>query len=245
MRKNFFSRKIFLLREASKQKTIVYLISTMRSGSTLLKSLLASAPDVSHLPEINFQKYNRWNAWKLKALSPQPIIVLKKPAAFKDADYPQFPTQKSAKKVILIRDAYETVLSLKKMIQQAYPDLDAHWDYSRLLNEYWYPVSQTLLHYAGKSGEDSILIRYEDLLKEPIETTAKLYRFIGSKQVDGLDTYQPPATYNWAWGNDDGGQKIKSHKVQNTPVKRDNETLVRLIESSPDITKLRQQLAYL
>jgi hypothetical protein len=244
MRKNYFSRKIYLLQQASKKKTLVYLISTMRSGSTLLKSLLASAPDVSHLPEVDFQKYNRWNAWKLKALSKQPIIVLKKPAAFNEPDYPQFPTQHSAKKIILIRDAYETILSLKKMMQQAYPDLATQWDDARLLQQYWYPVNQALFQYANKAGEDTILIRYEDLLKDPIQVTAKLYQFIGSKQAFGLDTYQPPSTYTWAWGNDDGGQKIKSHKVQNLPLKRDNQSLLQLIDASDEVAQLRQKLGY-
>lgn len=245
MRKNYFSRKIFLLREASKRKTLVYLISTMRSGSTLLKSLLASAPDVSHLPEVDFQKYNARNAWKLKALSPKRIIVLKKPAAFNDPNYPQFPTHKSTKKVILIRDAYETVLSLKKMIQEAYPDLDNQWDYNRLLHEYWHPVSETLFHYAENTAENTLLIRYEDLLKAPIDTTAQLFRFLGSEQSSGVDTYQPPSTYTWAWGNDDGGRKIKSNQVQYSPRKRDNPVLLNLIESSPTVSQLRQKLGYL
>lgn len=245
MRKNYFSRKLFLLRQASKKKTIVYLISTMRSGSTLLKSLLAGAADVSHLPEVDFQKYNRWNAWKIKALSDKPILVLKKPAPFHALDYPQFPTQHSARKIVLIRDAYETVISLKKMIQQAYPDLDDQWGYSRLLHDYWYPVNRKLFDYAQGAGQDTILVHYEGLLADPISTTAQLFHFIGSQQTSGLDTYQPPRTYKWAWGNDDGGQKIKSNKVQNTPLQRENEELVRLIETSVEISELRQQLKYL
>ena len=60
---------------------IVCVASTMRSGSTLLKALLAEASDVSNLPEQNFQKFvsDAQAADKIAALDDNPIIVLKRP----------------------------------------------------------------------------------------------------------------------------------------------------------------------
>ena len=39
-------------------KTVVLIMCSMRSGSTLLKALLAEADDVSHLPEVNYKEYS-------------------------------------------------------------------------------------------------------------------------------------------------------------------------------------------
>jgi len=106
--------------EKRKNKTIVFIISTMRSGSTLLKSLLANAPDTSHLAEVDFQKYDHTNSWKLKTLSNANILILKKPAPFDQQNYPLIPPVKKQKKIILVRDVYETVESIKTMNRKVY-----------------------------------------------------------------------------------------------------------------------------
>jgi len=243
--KEYLNRKIFLLKEASKSKTIVFIISSMRSGSTLLKSLLANAPDTSHLPETDFQKYNRKNAWKINALSSASIIVLKKPANYNDFGYPQIPNIKNPKKIILVRDAYETVLSLKKMNEKAYPNLDKQWNLSRLLNEYWYTTYQQILDRIDLQESNTHLIRYEDLLTSPIQCTSSLFQFIGSRQQSGVETYPPPDSYDWSWGKDDGGQVIKTLKVQNIPAERTNQVLFELIQRSDLVNELRSKLGYL
>jgi len=46
------------------RKTIVLIVSSMRAGSTLLKALLAEAPDVSNLPEFNFNAYAKYNKFR-------------------------------------------------------------------------------------------------------------------------------------------------------------------------------------
>lgn len=134
--RSFLSRKLYLLREASKQKSIVFLVCTMRSGSTLLKSLLATAPDISHLPEVDFNNYHGNRSWRLKTLSSDPIILIKKPASFEEENYPQLPQLRRSKSIILVRDAYETVRSLKKMVDQVHPHLSKRWGYQELLNDY-------------------------------------------------------------------------------------------------------------
>jgi hypothetical protein len=40
-------------------KSFVFIASAQRSGSTLLKALMAAAPDVSHLPEVPFHLYGK------------------------------------------------------------------------------------------------------------------------------------------------------------------------------------------
>ena len=52
----FPSLEGFFLSHFRKRKKFVLLLSTMRSGSTLLKALLANAPDISHLPEVDWQQ---------------------------------------------------------------------------------------------------------------------------------------------------------------------------------------------
>ena len=42
-------------------KKFVFIASAQRSGSTLLKALLASAADVSHLPEVPFHQYGEYS----------------------------------------------------------------------------------------------------------------------------------------------------------------------------------------
>ena len=241
---SYLARKFFLLREASRQKTIVFIVSTMRSGSTLLKSLLATAPDISHLPETDFSKYHGKRSWRLKTLSADPIIVVKKPAPFANDNYPALPQLARTKTIVLVRDAYESVRSLKKMVDQVYPDLSEQWTYQELLNNYWLPVTSSLLDKAGQAGPDWLLVRYEDLIQTPIPITEKLFRFIGSQQRDGVDRYTPPSSYEWAWGNDDGGDKIKSFRVQYEPPVRADEQLLQLITSSPAVATLRERLGY-
>ena len=73
---------------------IVCVASTMRSGSTLLKALLAEASDVSNLPEQNFQKFvsDAQAADKIAALDDNPIIVLKRPGWYNEiGSYPRLP----------------------------------------------------------------------------------------------------------------------------------------------------------
>lgn len=45
------------------QQRFVLLFSSMRAGSTLLKSLLPLEPDVSHLSEVKLRKYRACNKW--------------------------------------------------------------------------------------------------------------------------------------------------------------------------------------
>ena len=99
-------------------RRVVVLLSTMRAGSTLLKALLAEADDVSNLPEINFQRFRSHSrSWQqIALLHHNPIIVLKHPAWYHEVlSYPRLPAVESVRAIILVRDVYETVVSLRQM----------------------------------------------------------------------------------------------------------------------------------
>ncbi|VAW13011.1 hypothetical protein MNBD_BACTEROID05-1250 [hydrothermal vent metagenome] len=83
------------------RKNIIIILCPMRCGSTLLKALLGSAPDVSHLPETDYRSY-----WKNKyyfyastcRLSKKRIIAFKQPFWLTDTREPRtFPKLKTVK----------------------------------------------------------------------------------------------------------------------------------------------------
>ena len=58
----------------TQSRTIAIELSTMRSGSTLLKALMSAAPDISSLPEVNFAKFQSHDAQqRIEALCPERI----------------------------------------------------------------------------------------------------------------------------------------------------------------------------
>lgn len=227
-----------------KKKTTVLILSTMRSGSTLLKSLLAVAPDVSDLPEVNFQQCKTRKDWKqIQKRSDTPILVLKYPAWFKGAAaYPKIPRFVQAKKIVLVRDVYETVRSLQKMLTR--PDAVKLEDSSAefLATSYWKTVTENLL--AKRNDPDTLLIRYEDLTADPIAQTARIFRFIGSAQPSGIDHYNPPE-HGWSWKQDDGGETIRMlHVLPPKKQDRSDESLMNIIRTSESICGLRAALNY-
>lgn len=221
----------------------------MRSGSTLLKALLAFAPDVSDLNEVNFQKFAGHNPRldRMWGLAPQRILALKRPAWYHETGcYPRLPGIADRRVILLVRDAYPTVESLRRMTLgplagRARPLLDS-W----LAKSYWRRVNERLLALSRKAPQETRLVRYEDLAARPQEVTLDLFRFIGSVQSVGTDTYSAPARRGWRWGIDDNSPKLRSLKVQSPqagPIT--NPQLVDLIEQDPTLAKLRRELGYL
>lgn len=219
----------------------------MRSGSTLLKALLAEAEDISSLPEVNFQRFQSGDAAiRIAALAKQPIVVLKKPAWYHEVSrYPRLPAVEQVRTICLIRDAYPTVKSLRKMTFGRFagwtPQVATRW----LLQRYWRPVNERLLQLSEADPERTTLIRYEDLLAAPRDETARLFTFLGSAQNEGVDSYRPPRSYRWRWGSDDGSERIKSLQVQPPRMESQrDEALIRAIADLPDVMRLRDRLGY-
>jgi hypothetical protein len=219
----------------------------MRSGSTLLKALLAEAPDISNLPEKDFQKFCGDNqaAEKLAGLDEHPIIVLKRPGWYNEIGrYPKLPTVAGLKTIVLIRDVYATVESLRKMTFRKLAPMFRFCADGWLAKRYWLGITQSLLELHEDSTKDTHLVRYEDLTANPIEETQKLFAFVGSSQTTGVDTYSQPADFRWRWGSDDNSANIKSLKVQSRPPKTMSNTRLVNLMSDPAIAELREKLGY-
>ncbi len=225
-------------RSAFRQKDFVFILSAMRSGSTLLKSLLATAPEISHLPEIHYHKYKILPEIRLAALAKEPIIVLKKPSWLGENDYPRFPAVSRRKSIVLVRHPYTTLLSIKNMQASVSGDHLESWS-TEVILDYWIMTYKNL----ASLKDDHILLRYHDLVHDPIAHTARIFRYLSLDEHAGVDTYQPPKNYQWAWYNDDGGDKIKSLTVRPSPVDVDQD-LLSYILSYKDVPTLLTAYGY-
>lgn len=228
------------------KKTIALELSAMRSGSTLLKALMAAAPDISSLPETNFQKFQGADALAaISSLCEERIVVLKRPAWFNETNrYPKLPRVPHAKCVILARDAHTTTASLRKMVFRKAAPLAPHFVDRWLANRYWAPVYANLLKRFPDDGTTHFWIRYEDLVRNPIEWTGKLFRFLGSSRTEGVDSYPKPVDYDWSWGSDDGGDKIRSLSVQMPRVPQSSLDILERIRALPKVAAVRAALGY-
>lgn len=189
-------------------KELVIVLSTMRSGSTLLKALLGTAPDVSHVSELDFEKFgNKYQTVELiNRKVAGKIVVAKKPSGRIDFHtYPILP-KIPYKAIVLFRQPLDTLISISKMS----PFVDYSWADKDLV-DYWKTTYTNLLKLP--LSKNLVFVSYEDLVLGPKEVTKKLLSFIGSIQAEGIDTYKPPQSGNWEWGKDDGGSKIQSLKV--------------------------------
>jgi len=232
--------------EVPSEKTIALELSIMRSGSTLLKALMAAAPDISSLPETDFQKFQSDDAAsKIAALCEERIVVLKRPAWFNETkSYPKLPNADGVKRVILARDVHTSTASLRKMaFRKAEPIIPQFVD-RWLANGYWASVYANLLDRFPDDGSTNFWIRYEDLVQDPIQWTGKLFKFLGSERTEGIDSYPPPSGYDWKWGSDDGGDKIKSLKVQAPKVPQSSIEILERVKELPRVSEVRAQLGY-
>ncbi len=215
------------------RKQFVIVLSSMRSGSTLLKALLAEAPDIEQIPEADFQiPGNRFYVYsRLYKLSTYPIVILKHPSSYFDfRTYPRLP-KGDFKLIRLARNPLDTILSLQKM-NKALGEEKSNEE----LIDYWCTTYENL---SGVQHPHLIDVTYEKLVAQPLVVTKRLFQFIGSVQKKGVDHYHKPATYEWTWKKDDGGEIIRSLKVQK--VHKDYTAhchLIELLRSEPRIQSL-------
>ncbi len=227
-------------------KQLVCLASTMRSGSTLLKALLAEAEDVSNLPEINFQRYaNLAGArTKIERLDSRRIVLLKRPAWYTETrSYPRLPQVNQLKVILLVRDVYDTVESCRRMTFGFARHYVPRSVDTVLALKYWCRITTRLLDLHEDSQYDTCLIRYEDLIATPLDHTKSLFEFIGSQRSSGVESYRPPVKFRWRWGRDDGSSNIRSLTVQRPHKRpRTNLRLLRLVEQSTKIQELSARI---
>lgn len=230
-------------------RTFAVLASTMRSGSTLLKALLAGAPDVSHLPEVNFQSVlpSPAKRRKLEESAAEPILLLKRPAWFHETGrYPRIPDGLPVRRILLLRDAYETVRSVGRMLGGKRFDRFPGFPGQRFLaRRYWAPVTRRLLAVAREHPGESILVRYETLLEAPEEETLRVFRFLGSVRTSGTRSYANPDGFRWKWGSDDGSERIRTKEVQPPRPLGAQETRRReRLLALPQIHRVREEAGY-
>lgn len=208
----------------------------MRSGSTLLKALIATRPDASNLPEIPFCRI-------AEIESEKEILVIKKPAYYTDLDYPELPPVKS-KIIILIRDPYDTVISLKNMNDIMNKKNANVLNNERFLISYWYMVYKNIFNKFSFTAKNILLVKYEEIVNNPIEISKKIFEFIGSIDSNGIDSYEKPRDFKWVWGNDDGGEIIRTLKVQKIERQRTNFELLKFINSNQDLRDILSAYGY-
>lgn len=228
------------------KKTIVIVLSSMRSGSTLLKALLAECEDVSHLPEVDYRKYfrsnNKYSFYKaVYKLSQKRIICLKAPHWFKDSFRTRrFPKLPEVKIIVLTRDVTGVVQSLK----ERHKNTEFKNYSSQNLLDYWCNTYENILESVQNINLDICYIRYEDLISAPMENTARLFCFIGSSRISGVDSYNAPKDFTFQYHLGDGSEKIKSLKVQKQN-KEINPDIKHLADSSQRVQRLRNIFGYL
>jgi len=222
----------------SPRKTVVLIVGSMRSGSTLLKALLAEAPDVPNLPEIEYNKYKIYNRYaiyyKIYKLSKKRVVVLKKPGLYSVPFSREFVRLKI---IILTRNVVDCAKSLKVM--------NSTWDAGKAV-DYWCDVYENILRNKRLLTHNVIFVKYEDLVNNPKKITKKIFAFIGSVQKQGLDHYKKPESFDWDWGIDDGGDKIKSLKIQglSTKEKKIDKKLLNVVKSSDRVESLMKRFGY-
>ncbi|MCS3556083.1 MULTISPECIES: sulfotransferase [unclassified Sphingobacterium] len=207
------------------KKKLVFIVSSMRSGSTLLKALLATRKDVTNLPEIHFSKVNLISDF-------EKIHVIKAPAYYNEFNNYPIIEEKDAKIIVLIRNPYDTIISLKNMNEKV-KIADKSLNYSfPILFSYWYHLYTGILYKLSKMSNEILIVRYEDLIQNPIRSTCSIFKFIKCEDTSGTQEYYFPSKYKWKWGSDDGGDVIKELKVKNYFRGRENMELKTLIKKN-------------
>lgn len=199
------------------RKKIVIIASAMRAGSTLLKALLAEAPDVSNLPEIDFGAY-AWNRFHfygaVSSRSPRPILVLKQPRFYTDYHaYPRLPSGLDICVIALVRhplSVVQSIMGMEKAARHRKPPI--HFDEPALL-DYWFETYEKMAAVLEQLDYPVKVLHYEDLVAQPERLTRDLFTFIGSSRTQGVMQYHKPGSFEWVWGKDDGGEKIQSLRV--------------------------------
>jgi len=221
------------------KKEIVLITGCMRTGTTLLKALMAEADDVSHLSEVSFGRYAAAHAYfalfSIYSLSEKRIIVLKQPVWFDCYEDVPFERQFLRIKIIItVRHPYDTVLSLKNMPPER--------TYTELV-EYWSRTMDHILSDQRLLSHDVLFLKYEEVVKNPLTETERIFKFIGSSRSEGVSSYGT-SKFEWKWGKDDGGEKIKTGKVQEIKNASHKPEVSELLKNNKEILELAKKFNY-
>lgn len=226
----------------SKKRACVLVLSSMRTGSTLLKSLLGQASDVSLLDEFNFITYANHNRyffhWLVSRLSDRRIRVLKKPFNNVPQDKPLYGRVQlpGVLHIVLYRNPYETLLSLKAL--QGKYGYRVFGDQECV--DYWCDTYEAIFTNTDTSRH-TLGVCYEELTRQPADVSRRIFRFIGSTHESGVERY---GAHDWKKGRDDDSDKIRSGAVQQAqPADPQKDPgLYAAIQASPRVTLLIKRL---
>lgn len=225
------------------ERKFVFILSTVRSGSTLLKALLSKGGNVSHIPEVNFFHDDNLDNLKSRAISQtdKDIIVCKIPKWFNSYDYPRF-NLNGNKSIIIFRCCYDVIHSIRKMLEDN-PEPKFQNISDDELIDYWCETYEQLLDGTNALSRDNThIVNYNDLLNYPKIITKQLFEFIESDLTEGVDTYEKSGSVKWEWGHDDGSEKIRSCKVLPGRSYPKNQDLMDKINSSERYQTLLHRL---
>lgn len=241
LRDHAFTLRGFFGYYLGRRRSIALVYSSMRTGSTLFKSLIGEADDVSLMDEFNFLPYlgrNKYLFYGLvSSLARERVILLKKPYNNNPDHLKKYGCSplSEAKKIILYRDPYDTLCSLRNLQirrnRRRFDDTE--------LVEYWCDCYENLLE--NTRDEDVLVVRYEDITEHPVELTAEIFPFIGSSRKEGVESY---GAYEWVGGRDDISDQIKSLKVAKAKVnsREENPGLFDMVKQSSRVKRILQHL---
>lgn len=222
------------------RKTVIVVMSSMRSGSTLLKAMLAQGGNVSHLPEIDYSNFpgNSYQFYrKAYSLSKEKIIVLKCPDAVLKHLHPTSPRIKA---IVLARSAEGAVGSLLERHSQTEFKHRTSSDWFA----YWANCYQRIIDSAAAQKIDVRGVRYEDLTANPTLVSERLFAYIGAKRREGIDNYESPRDFDWTWGADDGGEKIRKLRVLPETRRVDDPTYGKTADEDDSVRALQVAFGY-
>lgn len=190
---------------------IIYVFSTMRSGSTLLKSLLQENLGITYYPELHIldRGQNKYLTYeKIYQQRQNGYVIAKKPAPYEGfAAYPKVHTFKRQRFILLFRDPNEVLHSIKRMNEDAGVAMDAE-----TVQQYISQVFRQQLAFNQQHPKVSVLVLYEDLIQRPEEEMERLLAFIGY-DTERVKTNYRANLNRGPWGTDDISDTFNSGKV--------------------------------
>ena len=114
----------------------------------------------------------------------------------------------------------------------------------RFLLRYWKTTYINLMEFYQIHSSQILLMRYENLIDDPVKETAAIFEFLGTKDTKGIRSYSLPKSYKWNWGSDDGGSVIKSLVVQTRESEWTNTSIIEYIKEDRIIQFLLNEYGY-
>lgn len=175
-------------RPASAKPRVVYMTGFPRSGTTMLKYYFGSHPGLKQTP---FNPVGFFHAWEMSEGCDE--ILIDKSNHYIDSLSKIFSAYGSAVRMCLIvRDPRDVIASITKYTEnREVPRDERYWPY-------WRDMHLKLAKFARESefAEGLFLVRYEDLVRFPVESKTAFLEWLGMDvaegDVDNVYTNQNP-----------------------------------------------------